>query len=258
MSKIRNTNSNRAFTGLLLVLIGAALLLRNMNFLFIPEWLFTWPMILVVIGLYMGIKNGFRNVSWLILVGLGGFFLVDEFIPSLTKEAFFWPVIIMAMGIIFILRPKREHWRNCRKDGQDADSTSSEENPYGKSGFKIMSSDKTDDSDDYLHISSIFSGVNRKILSKNFQGGSINCIFGGTEVDMTQAEIKNKIVIRIDQVFGGIKLKVPPDWIVQNNINGVFHGVDEKRNPQSFAADPSKVLVLQGSSIFAGIEIRSY
>ena len=121
MSNLRNRNGNRAFTGLLLVGIGAALLLRKMNFPFIPEWLFTWPMILVIIGLYIGIKSGFRNSSWIILIALGAFFLMDEFIPGLTKEAFFWPVAIMAVGILFILKPKREHWRNCRKDDKQND-----------------------------------------------------------------------------------------------------------------------------------------
>lgn len=251
MSNIRNRGGNRAFMGVLLVGIGAALLLRNMDFPFFPEWLFTWPMILIIIGIYSGIKNGFRNSSWIILIALGGFFLVDEFIPGLTKEAFFWPIVIMALGIIFILRPKKKHWTNCRKEDEEKYS-------YDTSGFTVASPGATDASDDHIQASSIFSGVNRKILSKNFQGGSITCVFGGAEIDMTQADIQGRVVIRIDQVFGGIKLKVPPDWIVQNEINGVFHGVDEKRNPQSFTANPSKTLVLKGDSIFAGIEIRSY
>ena len=251
MSNIRNRGGNRAFMGLLLVGIGAALLLRNMNFLFFPDWLFTWPMILVIIGIYSGVKNGFRNNSWIILIGLGGFFLVDEFIPGLTKEIFFWPLVIMALGLLFILRPKKEHWTNCDKEDKEKER-------YSPSGFSVASATSGADSDDHIQTSSIFSGVNRKILSKNFQGGSISCIFGGAEIDMTQADINGRVVIRVDQVFGGIKLKVPPNWIVQNEINGVFHGVDEKRNPQSFAADPSKTLVLKGSCIFAGIEIRSY
>src|SRR4051812_33582512 len=115
MSNITNRRGNRAFMGVLLVGIGAALLLRNMEFPFVPEWLFTWPMILVVIGIYSGVKNRFRNNSWIIMIALGGFFLVDEFIPGLTREAFFWPVVIMALGVLFILRPRKEHWANCRK-----------------------------------------------------------------------------------------------------------------------------------------------
>jgi hypothetical protein len=105
----------------------------------------------------------------------------------------------------------------------------------------------------YLHITSIFSGIKRTVLSKNFQGGYISCVFGGAEIDFTQT------VLVFDEVFGGIKLTIPPHWVVQNEIEGIFHGVDDKRNPVSIInANHDKILILKGSCVFAGIEIKSY
>ena len=251
MSSIRNNNGNRALSGLILVAIGAAWLLHNMDFPFFPGWLFSWPMILIVIGIYSGAKHGFRNNSWIILIGLGGFFLLDEeFIPGLAHEPFFWPIVIIALGVLFILRPHRHaNWRNYANDNNNSNFTNS--------GF--TTTEAANDSGDYLRISSIFSGVNRRVLSKNFQGGAISCVFGGAEVDFTQADINGRVIIRLEQVFGGIKLIVPPNWTVLNEIDGVFHGVDDKRNRQSATTpDPGKILVLKGSSVFAGTEIRSY
>jgi len=78
-------------------------------------------------------------------------------------------------------------------------------------------------------------------------------------LDLTQADITDKVVIRIEEVFGGTKLIVPPDWVVQNEIDGVFHGVEDKRNyNRSATVNSNKILILRGTCVFAGIEIRSY
>lgn len=248
MSNRTNRNSNRAFAGILLVGVGAILLLHNMNFFFFPHWLFTWPMILIIWGIYIAVRHGFRNNGWIIFIGLGGFFLIHESFPEIGTEPFFWPVALMALGLLFILRPRR----SCRADQAD--------DGY-KGGFTregdTDTGSITDDGSEYIRISSVFSGVSRKILSKNFQGGTINCVFGGTEVDLTQADINGRVVIKIEQVFGGVKLMVPPNWTVLSEIDGVFHGMDDKRRSATMV-NPDKVLVLRGSNVFAGIEIRSY
>jgi predicted membrane protein len=82
---------------------------------------------------------------------------------------------------------------------------------------------------------------------------------GGAEIDLTQADIQGTAIIRIEQVFGGTKLIVPPHWIVNNDIDGIFHGVEDKRRMQPGSnIDANKVLILKGSSIFGGIDIKSY
>ena len=58
--------------------------------------------------------------------------------------------------------------------------------------------------------------------------------------------------------FGGAKIIVPSNWVVQNEIDGVFHGVEDKRNYNSSGLNSDKVLVLKGSAVFGGVEIRSY
>jgi flagellar basal body rod protein FlgF len=74
-----------------------------------------------------------------------------------------------------------------------------------------------------------------------------------------QADIQGRAELRMDEVFGGIKLLIPQSWTVRNEIDGVFHGVEDKRNAYgSVVTDENKVLVLSGSAVFAGIEIKSY
>lgn len=252
-SNFNNRENGRIAGGLILVAVGAVLLLRNIGFLF-PHWVFSWPMILILVGIYSGFKHQFRNNSWIILIAIGGFFLFDRFIPELGLEPYFWPILIMVIGVIFILRPKRV--------GRFKES-SNETNNTSNAGFNIASLQTYDSAtlsdNDYLRINSIFSGVNKTIVSKDFKGGKITCVFGGTNVDLTQADIQGEAVLKFEIIFGGVKLIVPPHFTVINEIDGVFHGVDDKRKySASTNSSPDKKLILRGSVLFGGIEIKSY
>lgn len=255
MEKIKNyrdKESSRVIGGLILVGVGAVLLLRNSGF-FMPNWLFSWPMILILVGIYTGFKHNFKNNSWIIITGIGSFFLVSKFIPWLGLEPLFWPLAIIGLGLIFILRPKRD-WTNFKND--DPNQSWRNTDTEGLSGAPNTAAP---DASDYVVVESVFSGVNRNIVSKDFKGGHISSVFGGAKIDLSQADIKGQVVIKLDVVFGGIKLIIPPHWAVENQISGAFHGVDDKRsfNP-SAAINPDKVLILKGSAVFGGVEIRSY
>jgi len=249
----RDREGGRVIGGLILVCVGAALLLRNTGF-FMPGWLFSWPMILILIGIYTGFKHNFRNNSWLILIGVGGFFLVTKFMPWLGLQPLFWPLLIIGAGILFIIRPGKREWLGMKDDTVNDQWKTSSNSISGES-----SQAGTIDSSDYLLVRSVFSGVKRNVVSKNFQGGHISSVFGGAEIDLSQAEINSPVTIKFEVVFGGAKLVVPSHWAVQNEIDGIFHGVDDNRrfNP-SASINPEKVLILKGSAVFGGIEIRSY
>lgn len=111
--------------------------------------------------------------------------------------------------------------------------------------------------DNKVDVTAIFSGVKRRVLSKNFLGGDITAFMGGAEIDLTQADIHGTTVMDITTIFGGVKLIVPPDWDVQSHATAVFGGVEDKRYTH-VAVQANKVLVLDGVAVFGGIEIRSY
>ena len=254
-NNFRNTEGGRVAGGLILVAVGAFLLLRNMGFYF-PHWLFSWPMILILIGIYTGFKHQFRNNSWLIIMGVGVFFLVNNFIPSLNLEPMFWPLVIIGMGILFILKPQRNFMTDIKKDIR---SNQWKDVPGSSFQEAADTAAMPVDGNDFLVARSVFSGIKRNIMSKNFQGGNVSCIFGGAEFDFTQADFTGTAVLKLEMIFGGSKFIVPSNWTVQNEIEGVFHGVDDKRKFYSEAAsNPAKVLILKGSAVFGGVEITSY
>lgn len=60
----------KIFGGLVLLGIGAFLLARELG-VALPDWLLTWKVLLIVLGLFIGIKNNFRRMFWIFPVVVG-------------------------------------------------------------------------------------------------------------------------------------------------------------------------------------------
>jgi predicted membrane protein len=246
----RSRHGGRILAGLFLLLVGAVFLMKEMEFPFFPNWLFTWPMILIAIGIYTGIKHEFRNPGWIILIIIGGVFLTDEMNIGFDFHRFIIPIIIISVGFLMILRPRRNRdwsWDNWKQKNPSYTA----ENDIKKEYSQNYSSEDRFDS------TSIFSGVKKIILSKNFRGGDITCFMGGFEADLSKADLQSPAIIDITHIFGGTKLIVPSNWLVKIDVVSLFAGVEDKRQ-QSLNTDPNKLLILKGTSIFGGIEIKSY
>ena len=252
----RMRSRGRVFTGVLLFFIGILLLLRAANMVWFPSWFFTWPMIFIAIGLFSGVRHGFRGGFWAMFLLLGGLFLANEIDHTLHMERYVWPIVLIAIGIGFILRPRHRHWRKWRGHHyhagwqQEADAVGTSENTGTIPGDY--------DRRDFIDVTAVFGGIKKNVLSKNFKGGDITSFMGGSEIDLSQADFNGTIHIDATNIFGGTKLIIPPTWDVQNDITAIFGGVDDKRQIAGVSLDPNKVLVLDGTCMFGGIEIRSF
>lgn len=87
---------------------------------------------------------------------------------------------------------------------------------------------------------------------QRFKGGDIVNIFGGTELNLTQADITGKVTIEITTIFGGTKLIVPANWEVKSEAVTIFGGLEDKRSASVMNSNGDKVLVLKGTVIFGG------
>lgn len=241
----RQEKHDRFWTGLTLIIVGGFLLADKMGADF-PHWLFTWPMILILVGIISGFKHRFQNLSWLVMIVIGGFFLADEVIDNWDMHHYFWPIMIIGLGLLFIFRPKKK-WYRERDKWRDTTNFKVDPQPYEYSS-----------GDDVIDSTSIFGGVKKMITSKDFKGGEIVCFMGGAEYNLSQADIKGPVSIDIMQVFGGTKLIVPPHWEIKTESVAIFAGIEDKRPVQPGSFDPNKILVLKGTTIFGGIEIKSY
>lgn len=111
---------------------------------------------------------------------------------------------------------------------------------------------------DRINESVIFSGVNRRLMTKNFQGGKATVIFGGLDLDLTQVDFSGVVTLDLEVGFGGVKLIIPPHWDVRTEVSNIAAGLEDKRMFREGGVDPNKVLVLRGTLAFSGLEIKSF
>lgn len=288
----------RVWAGLFLLLVGGVLLLDQMGFP-LPDWLFSWHILLVALGVFIGLRHNFRGGAWIIMIVIGGIYLIQDYYPNINLHRFIWPGVLIFVGLMIIVRPRRHHynaeWREeweqgwargrwnrpdrwgrgrCNRadrwgntpagdnpTGMDAAGTTTGNTGAGSSTTSgtttsFASSRESYSPDDYIDTTSIFGGVHKKIVSKNFKGGDITTMLGGTEIDLTQADFTGTVTLDVTQIMGGTKIIVPPHWEVRSEVTAVFAGFEDKR--QQVMTNPDKVLILSGTSIFGGIELKNY
>ena len=240
-------------TGLFLIIIGVLLFAYKMN-AGIPDWVFTWQMLLIGIGLLIGIQHRFRTFFWLVPMIIGGFGLLDKFNPDFNLSNYTAPLILVLLGLFFVFRrsnryPSHEQRRGWREEWRAK-----------RRGYEATATQNINTTSDgeWLDSTSVFGGAKKVIVSKNFKGGDITCFMGGAEVDLTKADIQGKVVMDITAVFGGVKLIIPPNWDLKIEITAVFGGVEDKRPSHLVKADPDKLLILDGAAVFGGIEVNCY
>ena len=229
-------SNNRAIVGVILVIAGLFLVMRNTGIFpnLIENVIFSWPMLLMTIGLVITIGSSGSKTSGIIVMAVGAFFLI----PRIFSETFhvynlFWPSIFIIIGIIFIFS-KRKGWNSV--------STVS---AVG---------------DDYIDYVNVFSGGERQIVSQNFRGGKVTAIFGGSEIDLTRATLApGRSELELACIFGGTTLIVPDDWFITIEVTPVLGGFTDSRklNPGR-TVDSTKQLVIKGAVVFGGGEIKSF
>lgn len=269
----RPRNNGKATAGIILLMIGLVLLVNQFHFFFFPGWLFSWPVILIAIGLYSGARNNYKNSTWLIMVIIGGIFLLDRMFDGFDLRQYLFPVGFIALGVWFISRRNQhsrnraERWQAPKEDPYAQgfhvdytvkDGTEGTETDPGSSTAENFTTPPPPHGDDFIDSVTVFGNVKKIVLSKNFRGGDIVNIFGGSELDFSQADINGRVTLDVTQLFGGVKLIVPPHWQVTSDLAAIFGGIDDKRFNKAVPQNADKVLVLKGTSIFAGIDIRSF
>ena len=224
--------------GAIFVLIGAAFLLDHLGYISIHYlWRF-WPMLLVLVGV-SHIVTRQQRMSGVLLI-LSGTVLQLNYL-GITHFGWgdLWPMALIAIGIVVMWGSLQ--WRNKRPV-----FTSGESDPRTT-----------------LQEAVVFGGLERRMTSQDFQGGHINAVFGGVELDLTEANIQSdEATLEINAVFGGVELRVPTSWQVAYRGSPIFGGIEDKtRTPVLGSSNPEapkpKTLVLTGAIVFGGLEIKN-
>ncbi|MBZ5523376.1 MAG: cell wall-active antibiotics response protein [Acidobacteriia bacterium] len=238
-----------AAAAVVIILVGAFLLLRTTGIF--PPWFVIsfWALIFVIGGLIQLLSSSSpNNRVWgvgLILVGV----IFELNALHITHLGFrnLWPVFIILLGCIMLWQALTGNkggavWRilesNAREDAAEQVATAAPGS---------------------LNLNYIFSGTDRKVRTKNFNGGNISAIFGGFKIDLTRAEMEgDKAVLEANVIFGGGEIIAPESWVVSMEGSSVFGGFDDKtRHFQPDPSQPTKTLVIKGSAVFGAVVVKS-
>jgi hypothetical protein len=237
----RRFRNGRTFGGLIVVAVGTILLAKSVG-VFFPYWLISWPMFMIALGLYIGVRHHFRNPGFLIPMAIGTVFLTDMIMPEADLHNYMLPFFIIIIGLVMILRSRSK----------------ADNDPL----FSMLDRNKVnpDKGDSGVFESVTIFGENKhQVLSKDFKGGESVCVFGGAEINLTQADINGRVPLEMVQVFGGTKLIVPAHWKIETEeVVTIFGGLNDKRHFNNTVVDATKVLVLRGTTLFGGIDIKSF
>lgn len=101
----------------------------------------------------------------------------------------------------------------------------------------------------------IFSGSEIKVISQTFQGGDVSVIFGGTELDLTNAKLyENSAKLVVSIIFGGIDIIVPDGWKVKVEGFPILGSISNKAKI-SIETESEGILYIDANVIFGGLEV---
>ncbi len=233
---MRERHSRKAgpsfFLGLVIVGVGTVLLLERFGYLRADDIFDFWPVILILVGaskLFVPGDPG-RRVFGGLLVLIGSGLLLHQMGYVYLEWNLIMPLGLIALGVALILRTR---WRAKPSEAGSRNTST-------------------------LNEWAIFGGGKLINNSSSFQGGEVLAVFGGYDVDLTEAKINGEVVLQANAFFGGVEIRVPQDWNVILKGVPILGGYEDKtrsRRREMVAND--QVLVVKGIAMFGGVEIHN-
>lgn len=234
-SKCSSSPTRRILTGLVFVIVGGLFAAKYLNALDpeVERYIFTWQALIIAIGL-VSLSNRNGHIGGIILVTVGIIFLLPKFgFIDHNVRHLWWPAILIIIGFFIMFKSfgTRKKSEILRKKEGDMD---------------------------IIDEHNVFGGGMQFVTSKNFKGGKIISIFGGSKVDLSQAELaEGTNNLEIVNIFGGTELLIPHTWKVKTDVTTIFGGFNDKKiRFSSIEIDDNKELIIKGVMIFGGGDVK--
>jgi len=252
-NSLKKQKSRKGFAfGALLILAGAVLVAINLGFIPSYKILFSWQMLLVVIGI---ISLFHRHIfSGLALISVGAFFFVPklavampEYFACINPDTFvstYWAALLVVAGLLVILahffKPKY-----CKFEH------------HFEKKFEKNFERKISGKHGNFSRNSVFGNGEHIILDEEFKGGDVNAVFGGITLDLRKTHLpEGETHLEVNAVFGGIVVIVPETWYVDFHLDSVFGGFQDNRVSNA-EIDKSRKLIIEGACVFGGGELKN-
>jgi predicted membrane protein len=241
MTRVVGSRS-RLWSGLILVVVGALLLLDNLHYIRFGEFARTWwPSLLILFGLWHLAHARHRRIGGALFWILFGVLLQVDRLNLFPWWSFdrLWPVLLVIVGLWLLasrLRP----------------------------GVASFSSGAEEESGEVVDAFVVWGGLERALTARQFSGGRAAAVMGVIELDLRRAELApGEQHLDLTAVMGGIELRVPETWQIKVDGTPVLGAVVDSR--KSVGAAPATAsesagkgtLHLHGIAVMGGIEIKS-
>ena len=109
-----------------------------------------------------------------------------------------------------------------------------------------------DEESNELGLVAVFDGIDLTSRATSFRGGSVLAWYGGISLDLRQATLAPDARLTVHTLFGGVAIRVPPEWRVESNLHALAGGADVR--PGSESPD-APTLAIGGRALFGGIAV---
>ncbi len=200
----------------------------------IPVKLISWRLIPLVIGINALLRKDY--IGGIIGISIAVIFYIPDFLSPEEKTQYYklWPLLLVAIGVIILVK--------YMFPGQAARCSTA----------RIVTEDQN-----IVNQSNIMGGSSSKFITQNFTGGRITCIMGGSELNLTEADLQSNSTLQVFIIMGGMEMRIPKEWNVRLDVIPFMGGVEDKitKFPEN-VVDKNKLLVISGYIIMGGIEIK--
>jgi len=234
--------TSQVLMGVLVIAVGLLFLLDNLDIIDLHDALAFWPMIFIFAGVAKLLDTTSPNGYLLGLAGIGvGVLMILQRLGIVYfswRAA--WPLILIGVGLMVVYRAMTGQ-RTARFGVAVIDG-------------KDKMQDTADLATQTVDVTAVLGGYESRVHSQDFRGGEVTAVMGGCALDLRGASIAGEAVIHVFAFWGGVTLKVPPDWTVVLEGTPIMGGFEEKTIAPP---DNSKRLVVRGYAIMGGVEVRN-
>ena len=218
--------SSQLLVGVVIVLVGVLLLLDTTG-VYDTGSLFRYtPTLFVLVGVYAIVVSGFRNLfgPLTLMLVAGAIQLVTLDIFEWAELSTLWPLVVVIFGLSLLA---------------------------GRFDRATPATDRS-----VIDTFSLFGDTERRVVGDAFERATLTVLFGGTTLDLRDADPDDLPAnVNVTVLFGGVDIVVPRDWNVELEVLPVF-GASEDSRLRVDAEHETVDLVISGFVAFGGVELK--
>jgi hypothetical protein len=264
--------------GVSLAVLGVVLTLDNLGFVEAQDVLRFWPIVPILVG-GVYIVQGRETRDWVVGTGwltVGAAFLLRNLGVFTFRLSDFVPLILVAIGLRFMFgrrdRPRRR-WPGMPDATQPPPPTGVPPGfgPMGDLGFPPRFESQPiggatpaggawsgappgTASPHVLRLFAILWGTDRRHHGP-LAHVEVSAVMGGCDVDLRDATpTSDPLVVQVFAMWGGIDIRVPPGWLVQNEAWPILGGIVDSTTPPTV---PTHRVILRGNAFMGGVEVKN-